>query len=74
MNVDYDNSGHIDGADFLTWQRVGGSAQDLEAWEAGYFAYDWEIIIQPPIYPEPSGAVLFILAAIFALFLRPFWR
>jgi len=62
---DFNNDSRVDGADFLVWQRGGSpsplSAEDLNAWKAGYGAP----AASPSIgaVPEPSTVALLILAS-----------
>ena len=76
-SADFDGDGDVDGADFLTWQRGVGSAggreqgnangdeiidgEDLGIWE-DQFGDGGDALAAATTIPEPTGAVLFLLA------------
>ena len=63
---DFNNDSRVDGQDFLVWQRGGSpaplSAEDLNAWKAGFGA----TAASPTVgaVPEPSTLGLLIFASI----------
>ena len=59
-SADFDGDGHVDGRDFLIWQRGEspnpGSAEDLALWQAQYGKQGEPVAAT--IVPEPSSLVL----------------
>lgn len=54
--ADLNYDGVIDGTDFLTWQRIDGSATTLAQWESAFNSANTVLSI-----PEPSSLVLIII-------------
>ena len=52
---DFDGNGTIDGADFLKWQRDGGRADELDAWQTNYGTLAPSASTS---VPEPAGLVI----------------
>jgi hypothetical protein len=70
---DHDNDGDVDGGDFLAWQRGESpdslSAIDLADWKANFGA-GFPASASSTAVPEPSTAVLLIIAAVGSCRLR----
>jgi len=66
-NGDWDNDGNIDGADFLLWQRLDGTAAELAAWQANF---DGPPVGTARAVPEPGSIVLFGLAVVWVAIRR----
>jgi hypothetical protein len=77
--ADFDFNGHVDGADFLEWQRIDGSADTLAAWTAAMSPPE----ITPPetvppefmpptsiATPEPAASVLAAFGLLASRFIR----
>ena len=60
LTGDFDGDSDVDGADFLKWQRDGGSASGLAVWEANYGTS--AIVSASAAVPEPSCHVLLLAA------------
>ena len=61
---DFNGDGHVDGLDFLEWQRD-PSIGDLADWEANYGT--WPPAAASSAVPEPTSAVLLVLTGSLAL-------
>lgn len=59
---DFNSDGNVDGADFLEWQRNGGTATSLSAWQSNYGAYA-QATSSTAVVPEPSSVVLATILA-----------
>jgi hypothetical protein len=69
---DFDMDGDVDGFDFLLWQRgsslQGGTLAELAVWEANYGTQ--ALVAAVTSVPEPTGALMFIGGAWFAVLRR----
>ena len=63
---DFNRDGDVNGSDFLTWQRSGGSDTSLADWQ-GDFGVGGSLASANLAIPEPTGAALLILAGGLAL-------
>ena len=66
---DFDADGDIDGADFLQWQRDGGTAQELIDWQNGYGTTGGGTFIVA--VPEPDAIVLLGLSSLGVFMVSP---
>ncbi|QDS99333.1 hypothetical protein HG15A2_26550 [Adhaeretor mobilis] len=74
VNGDFNNSGMVDGADFLAWQRgespIPLSISDLVIWENSYGSSTLLSAVSTTV-PEPSSHVVILLGCFFAAI---YWR
>lgn len=61
---DFDGDCDVDGQDFLTWQRDGGSGTELSAWQS-YYGESINATLQSSLaeVPEPTSLLLLTVAA-----------
>ena len=58
---DFDDSGTVDGTDFLVWQRDLGTAEELAIWQANYGQPALSAQAAAVAVPEPTGIVLLLV-------------
>ncbi len=62
LNGDFNFDGFVDGADFLEWQRLSGSAEQLDAWKSNFGASMTPASVRA--VPEPTTLLPSSMAAI----------
>jgi hypothetical protein len=67
---DYDGDEYVGGNDFLLWQRADASTNGLAAWQTNYGTSAPAVSTVATVVPEPTCAVLLLVANVLSLGVR----
>jgi hypothetical protein len=68
---DFNLDSQVDAADYVVWQKLGGSAAEYESWKTNFGVSAGSLVIGSSSVPEPDGAVLTLVIMALAFARRP---